>query len=901
MYSVDTNAFLTRREFRLDKKKKQLEREKEHIDSIIEHLKIEIDGIVEDKVVAGDLCDYLGQIERYFYDNGGCFTVEQIDKLLKINERYNMLRYYRSMKLEKIKKAKEELHSLLDAYIQRNEACEKKQLRRLHQRALIDKNVISDFESTLTRTLQIPTNTLTMDLMTIEVYYEECAQELINNGFEYDGEKYIFFSASAGQIRTKRTVFIREEAFKEHEQTLMCGLTIDSINAAGGVNVNKFLAYFALSNSATDEWKSFDIDRCIVIPDFASIVHGTVDHVDDETYTVARKEMDIEIEHTDGCGMMLPSVSKKNFMIRMPWVKGLLAVFDFRRFIEEYGCEPVIKDIYGQEHDLIKEDIRIILTKSQFKMWKYYFDWDEYKDKFKKYHCQAGTCKEEEDHIKNAQINYQMLQTLTDITHDELLEIAKPAVRRIDNATKSIAGMLDIMRATKENKHRSPLEEALMICPELLTDNHCKETITELKRKLVNEYRAGRLPVRGKYTFIVPDLYAACQYWFLHDENPAGLLNDGEICCHLYPENEKLDCLRAPHLYREHAVRRNVIDVETADWFRTDAVYTSCHDFISRILQFDVDGDTALVVADKTFIKVAERNMKDVVPLYYEMKKAEPDIIDRSKFYDGMKLAWAGGKIGEPSNNITKIWNENNVGKEEELAVKLLCLEVNFTIDYAKTLYKPTRPEWVPKFLGQYTNKKVPYFFQEAKGKTRAQVSPPTDSLVNQLRDIIKNKRISYHNLAPFDYTLLMFDKEVAYCQPELAAKYDELAGKYHFKLAHTYEDENDNLRYIIERCREELGALNIPVNTMVDQLTYYLFNKRSKKSLYWSCFGDIVLENLKNNIDLSTRCCKKCGRRFTYTNNRHRYCDECAAEYRRERERKKKRRQRKMAKVSPL
>ena len=901
MYSVNTNAFLTRREFQLDKKKKQLEREKEYIDKLVDHLKIEIDGIVDDRQVANDLRGYIGQIEMYFYENGGCFTVEQIEKLTKISERYNMLYHYRGMKLEKIKAAKEELHECMSAYTRQNEMRKKKQLRRLHERALIDKNIISDFESTLTRTLKIPTNSLTMDLMTIEVFYEECARELINNGFEYNGEKYVFFSASAGQIRTKRTVFIREAIFKEYEQTLMCGLTIDGINAAGGVNVNKFLAYFALSNSATDEWVDFDIDRCIVIPDFASVVHGVVDHVDDETYTVERKEMDIEIEHTDGCGMMLPSVSKHNFMIRMPWVKGLLAVFDFRKFIDEHGCSPVIKDIYGEEHDIIKEDIRIIMTKSQFKMWKYYIDWDEYKEWFKKYNCQAGTCKEEEDHIKNAQINYQMLQTLTDITPEELQKIAEPAVRRINHTTQSIDGMLDIMRATKDNKHKSPLEEAIMICPELLTDNHCKETITELKRKLVNEYRAGKLPVRGKYTFAVPDLYAACEHWFLNDDDPRGLLDDGEVCCHLYPGSEKLDCLRAPHLYREHAVRRNVIDSGTADWFRTNAVYVSCHDLISRIVQMDWDGDTLLVVADKTIVAVAERNMQGVVPLYYEMKKAEPDIIDRTKFYDGMKLAWAGGKIGEPSNNITKIWNENDVGEDEELAVKLLCLEVNFTIDYAKTLYKPSRPEWVPAFLGQYTNKKVPYFFQEAKGKTKQQVSPPTDSLVNQLRDIIKNKRISYHNLAPFDYTLLMFDKDVAYCDPHLAMKYDELAAKYHFKLAHTYDEEKDNTAYIVSKCVDELIALDMPIKDMIDQLTYYLYNKRSKKSLYWSCFGDIVLENLKNNIDKTTRCCKKCGRRFTYTNNRHRYCDECAAEHRREKERKKKRRRRKKQKMSPL
>ena len=882
MYSVDTTAFLFRREAKLNRKKKQLEAEKERINRMLDHLKIEIGTIIHDKEAAARICDELGEIERVFYENGGLFTVAQIKKLLKINYRYIELRHYRSMKTDKINAIKEEIHKLLADAIEKNAWRQKKVLRELHEYALVDKNVISNFESSMSRILKIDTNELTMDLITVEVFYEEVAQQLINDGFTYKGEKYVFFSASAGQIRTKRTVFIKESVYQKYEDTLTCGLSIDEINALGGINVNKYLAYLSLNCSATDEWVDFDIDKTIVVPDFEAPVHGVVDHVDDETYTVQRKAMDISIEHTDGCGMMLPCVSDRNFMIRMPWVKGLLAVFDFRRFIEEHGCSPVIKDVYGDEHDVIAEDIQVIFTKSQFKMWKYFKDYNSYKYNFKKYHCQAGTCKKEEDDIRDAQINYQMLQTLTNITDRELNRIAEPAVRKIENVTQSLSGMLEIMHATKDYPNKSYLEQAIQICPELLSDTHCKEVLTDLKRKMVNEYRAGKLPVNGKYTFVVPDLYAACEYWFLHEEHPRGILDDGEVFCALYPSVRKLDCLRAPHLYREHAVRKNVVDNMTADWFSTQAIYTSCHDMISRVLQFDNDGDTILVVANPTLIRVAERNMEGVVPLYYEMKKAEPNIIDRSKFYDGMKLAWAGGKIGEPSNNITKIWNEDEIGEDEELAVKLLCLEVNFTIDYAKTLYKPQRPEWADDFIKRYTSKKVPYFFQEAKGKNKYQVSPITESLVNKLREIIVNKRINYHNLAPFDYKLLMNDNSVDYCDEKLADLYNDLAKKYHFKLAHTYDDEDNNVSYIIQKCRERFEELDMNMDDMADQLAYHLFNRRSKKSLFWYCFGDILLERLRNNVDSSTKCCHKCGKRFKPQSNRQVYCDKCAEERKR-------------------
>ena len=54
----------------------------------------------------------------------------------------------------------------------------------------------------------------------------------------YNGEKYIFLTASAGQIRTKRAVFIKENSFYKIEPKIMCGLTRDEINKKGGINSN---------------------------------------------------------------------------------------------------------------------------------------------------------------------------------------------------------------------------------------------------------------------------------------------------------------------------------------------------------------------------------------------------------------------------------------------------------------------------------------------------------------------------------------------------------------------------------------------------------------------------------------------------------------------------------------
>ena len=64
-------------------------------------------------------------------------------------------------------------------------------------------------------------------------------------------------------------------------------------------------------------------------------------------------------------------------MVRLSWVKGLLGVFDFVGFIQEHNYSPVIKDIYGKEHDVIEEEIQIIFTKAKFKMAKHFHSWEQ--------------------------------------------------------------------------------------------------------------------------------------------------------------------------------------------------------------------------------------------------------------------------------------------------------------------------------------------------------------------------------------------------------------------------------------------------------------------------------------------------------------------------------------------
>ena len=610
-----------------------------------------------------------------FYEPDEQYIHQRLLKLYKLKKK-DLPKWKKSCINRVIKKEKAKLTELLDKRLEDNKP------RQLNQSALVDRNVVSLFESALTRALEIPTNSLTYDLMILNVFFFQVFKSLVRDGFEYNGEKYIFLTASAGQIRTKRAVFIRESAYDKVQSRIMCGLSIEEINRQGGINPNKFLSYLALNNSATDVWEDFDIDKSIVVDDFESEVLGQVDFIDDVTYEITRQEKNINLCQTDGCGIMLDGPTR---MCRLPWVKGLMVQFPFDKFIQEKCPDGrcIVTDIYGEEHDILAEGIRYIFTKSMCKLHSYFSSWSCYKERFKNNRCEACYCNIEEDYIPKARINYQMLQTLSDMNDEEIDRLIKPTLGEIESIGNDYQTTMKLLGATDYNQNPSYFQQALMLYPELFRDPYCRDILKQTKKSLVKQAKAGRLRVNGRYRFVSPDLYAFCEWLFLGIQNPKGLLQDGEVYVNEFCDGDELACLRSPHLYREWPIRVNKRNEEAERWFGgTKCVYTSCHDLISRIVQNDFDGDKLLVIKDRLLTKVAKRNMEGIVPLAYNLQKAKGGLLSWESMYEGMIHAYTGGNIGPISNNITKVWNSDNIGREQLNVVSWLTFYNNAVIDY---------------------------------------------------------------------------------------------------------------------------------------------------------------------------------------------------------------------------
>ena len=249
--------------------------------------------------------------------------------------------------------------------------------------------------------------------------------------------------------------------------------------------------------------------------------------------------------------MALPGVLQEaadcdNAMTRGPFIKGLLTTFDYIGFCAVNGVQPVIEDVYGCTHNLIDEDIRVLFTASQFKLWKYYESWDEYKECFRRYGCKMGLMNYEERYIKTTELNYQMEQTLVSFTENELLEFTDPTYNKISNMAVNQSAMLHTLGADIHGE--DAYRQALAYYPELLRDGYSRQTLKDIKKRWTLDAMSGAIVCQNKRLFAIPDMYAACQFWFMHIEEPTGLLKDGEVFARDYWWAKEADVLRSPHL-----------------------------------------------------------------------------------------------------------------------------------------------------------------------------------------------------------------------------------------------------------------------------------------------------------------------------------------------------------------
>ena len=239
---VDTGNFYSKHEERLHKLNHKLRNERKQLlngyVAKTKNKKRVIRGIKDVEKDLGCFGLTVSDLEKVGYYETK--TDSEIEIIEKLKAEYFEIKRQIELKREKIKETKNALLQLLENKTNENiKTNGRHHIRKLTDNDVSHINEISVFESSLTRMIGAEIDKLSKDFMVVQIYYFQILHDILLFGFMYEGEKYVYFTSSAGQIRTKKAVFIKESVWKKYEKTIMCGLTIDDINAKGGMTTAK--------------------------------------------------------------------------------------------------------------------------------------------------------------------------------------------------------------------------------------------------------------------------------------------------------------------------------------------------------------------------------------------------------------------------------------------------------------------------------------------------------------------------------------------------------------------------------------------------------------------------------------------------------------------------------------
>ena len=598
------------------------------------------------------------------------------------------------------------------------------------------------------------------DIVNVFVEKKSDYKTIGKKGFNLNGEHYVRFCCGAGQMRRNTITFINEKLYEPITKNLMCGF----LSKTTEFNLAKLHAYFALSFSSVLWVRT---PRVCVIKDFFNPIdpNETIDFIEkgpNGTKVITQKtakQLNLQLNVADGQGLIDPAFAQLwgedmnlsftpcSFVVRSVFVKGNIVPFDFKQFAHDHGIST-IRDRWGVEYNI--DDIDVLLSESQFKMYKYYTNWQEYLSYTQAANIKWGVArynKKYDDEYVLA--NYQYIQALN-INRDDVEQLVAPTVQWIKNiCSGSDLYALLYMFGIKENdadyqsmfgSAQSLTAKAVVKNIDFLNDAYVQQKIYKNIAETINKAKLGKIWIRGNYQFMISDPYAQCQSAF--GLKPTGLLKAGEVYSGWWkdrvPNNTLLDCCRSPMIdISEHNPMDCVYDDQKNYWYQyinSGVIYNMYDVSVFRHSDSDFDGDIVLSTDNPVFLKGARRVQNMIT---YEKGAAPTQKINLTNSVK-TDLRGLGTGVGGFSNLATIMYAmiaqfdpETQKEQRAELThrIKLLREIVGQEIDRIKGTAAPIVPkEWkkTEKILPEDTDaekadkykhnsmviSKKPYFFR---------------------------------------------------------------------------------------------------------------------------------------------------------------------------------------------
>lgn len=507
-----------------------------------------------------------------------------------------------------------------------------------------------------------------------------------NQGFKVNGVEYRRLLTTTNGVKTSTVVYTSIRLHDELKKRIQNGrnLNIPLVPAKLG-------AYEALCSSASIpvSWPK----GIIVVNDCFTKFKADLINIDDSDTT---KEpivqfapmQDIENDVSDGCSMMLPSLSKRwngelggnpeevlsGCNLRCAWTKGMTFTFDYIEWAEKNVGSYIVQDVWGVERDVRESEL--IVTESQLKLWNCYNNWEDYYNKCLENHYTiriAKTAPHEVDDIR--QTNYQFLQ-IHEATDEDVHELISDTVNEIKDIMqldyrKSIVYLCG--SGLDENNIRSMdlAAQALMINRNMIDDPYIYSKIKNMIQKRIREAKIGVLDVHGNFQIISGDLVALCESMF--GMSPKGILKSGEIYSKYWSDQnvKQVVCYRAPMSNAHSVLTQNIsYSEDAAYWFRyiDTCIVVNAWDTMPMALNgFDFDGDLLFTTNNPVLLRT-HKNLPALNCIQYKAAKkavTEEDVITANKL-------GFGSKIGQITNRITCMTSLMANYSEEDEEYKIL-------------------------------------------------------------------------------------------------------------------------------------------------------------------------------------------------------------------------------------
>lgn len=492
-----------------------------------------------------------------------------------------------------------------------------------------------------------------------------------NQGFYINGIKYKRFLATTGGVKMSTIVYVSERIYPVLKHRLDNGRKKDVKLVPA-----KLEAYQALicSGSIPVSWPR----GIIVVPDCMVEFYADIIELDDsdenafEPIITPKKHEKITADVSDGCSIMLPSLSRRwngelngdytktvsGVNLRCSWMKGMTFCFDYINWARKNHTGYIIEDIWHKKRDI--RDSELIVTESQLKGWSWYSSWEDYYNNCIRNHYTiriAKTAPQECDDVR--QLNYQYINPY-DLTDEDIQELITPTVDEIKDIIsldprKSIVYLCGSGLDDKTVEYADIAAQALMIDNNLIKDGYIRDRIKHMIEKRIRDAKIGVLNINGNYQILSGDPVSLCQSMF--KQPVTGILKAGEIYSKYWLDKgcKRVSVYRAPMSTGHNIQCQNICYSKEAQyWFKyidTCIIVNSWDTLLIAESGADADGDLLCTTDNEVLL----RNYPNLDALRCVQKSAEKIIPTEEDMVKANKLGF-GNEVGSVTNKTSAQW-----------------------------------------------------------------------------------------------------------------------------------------------------------------------------------------------------------------------------------------------------